>query len=516
MLLRFRSAPTTWWAWACTAVFLSGASTLLVQQGGWTFVLGFALATLYPALLLAGALRYAAREVPIWLPLGAIAIGAARGVAYVSGHPEWASGISLAVEPALALSAAAVVYRADTHGPPTLGQALLVPALLAMVLLEATTGVVLLVGGSFPMPLIAVWLVAVPGLLAIQLAAWGEVGRRELLRASELLEQRADEQTERYRAVSELSSDFAFAGRVLKGGVIRTDWITDAVREITGYDPEYLDARGWLDLVHPEDRVRLEHDLASLFVAPDGDRESVETRIVTRDGDVRWLNIRLGTVRDEADGSYRVVGAARDVTDRVRAEEEGRRLDLRMREMQRLESLGRLAGGIAHDFNNALTVILGNARLALGEADLGPEERRRLERIRSAGEYAAGLTEQILTYSGKAAVALEPIDLSEVVGDLLDLLRASVSKNVRIEAHLQEALPAVEGDVTQLRQLLLNLVVNASDAMADLGGAVRIRTGARELFLVDPAGVGVEHHRHTASLGVSEIRDGCEHVRSPV
>jgi len=332
MLRRFQSAPTAWWAWACTAILVSGASTLLVNEASWSYPAGYTLATLYSALLLAGALRYAAREVPVWLPVGAAVIGAARGFAFLGGHPEWAQGMALTVETSLVLLAAGVVARAQTHGPRTLSQTLLMPALVLVALLEAATALAQFGGAALPDRVIGAWLLAAPGLLALQLSAWAEVGRRELLRAHELLEQRVQEQTERYRAVSELSSDFAFAGRVVRGGFIRTDWITDAVREITGYDAETFQHRGWMDLVYPEDRAKLDYDLRSLFHAADGDRESVETRIVTREGEVRWLNVRLGTVRDEADGSYRVVGAARDVTDRVRAEEGSRRLDLRMRE----------------------------------------------------------------------------------------------------------------------------------------------------------------------------------------
>ena len=500
MLRRFQSAPTAWWAWACTAILISGAITLIVSDVSGSLPLGYGLATLYPALLLAGALRYTARDVPLWLPLVAFGIGVGRGFAQEAGHAEWAQALALMVETSVVLGAAAVIARAETRGPRIPSQTLLIPALVAIAVLEGATALTLLLTEELPMSLVGAWMVGAPALLALQLAAWSEVGRRELVRARQLLEERVHEQTDRYRAVSELSSDFAFAGRLgAHGSGIQTDWITDAVREITGYGPEYFQDRGWLDIVHPEDRVNFEHDLRVLFRASAAERESLETRIITRDGEVRWLNVRLGTVRDEADGSYRIVGAARDVTDRVRAEEGSRRLDLRMREMQRLESLGRLAGGIAHDFNNVLTVILGNTRLAL--AELGPdvpEQRRRLERIRAAAEYVAGLTEQILTYSGKAAVALDPVDLSQISSELLDLLRASVSKKVRIEAHLQEALPAVEGDVTQIRQLLLNLVVNASDAMGDQGGVVRLRTGVR----------GVDVEELAEAVGGSDLPPG--------
>ena len=92
MLRRFQSAPTAWWAWACTSLLVSGAGTLLLPEAGWTYLAGFGLGTLYPALLAAGALRYVAREVPLWLPLAAFAIGVGRGAAQLAGQPEHEDG----------------------------------------------------------------------------------------------------------------------------------------------------------------------------------------------------------------------------------------------------------------------------------------------------------------------------------------------------------------------------------------------------------------------------------------
>jgi CheY-like chemotaxis protein len=186
-------------------------------------------------------------------------------------------------------------------------------------------------------------------------------------------------------------------------------------------------------------------------------------------------------------------------------------MEEKLREMQRLESLGRLAGGIAHDFNNALTVVLGNARLA--QAELPPDHpgAAHLARIHSAAEYAAGLTEQILAYAGKAAVDPVPLDVSTVVNDTLELLRASVGSDVSIETHLPAGLPLVEGDLTQMRQVLVNLVINASEALGGKGGLVRIRTGARGLSESDlgecigAAGVAPGHY---VSLEVSDSGPG--------
>jgi signal transduction histidine kinase/ActR/RegA family two-component response regulator len=166
----------------------------------------------------------------------------------------------------------------------------------------------------------------------------------------------------------------------------------------------------------------------------------------------------------------------RHLAERSRAEDERRQLESHMQHTQKLESLGVLAGGIAHDFNNLLTVILGNSRVAL--ADLGPQapQRDALRRIRTAAEYAAELVDQILTYSGKPSVDLKPIDLSRLIGDMRTLLHASAAGRCKLELLYDSELPAVDADATQIRQVILNLVTNASEAAVDPGTAVTVRT----------------------------------------
>ena len=144
-----------------------------------------------------------------------------------------------------------------------------------------------------------------------------------------------------------------------------------------------------------------------------------------------------------------------------------------MQEAQRLESLGLVTGGVAHDFNNLLTVILGNGRLAL--AELPPEHplRPRVERMLAAAEHGAGLTEQMLVYAGRAPRAQKPIDLSSLVAEMLDLARALASGPRHAPRGARLAAVWVQGDETQLRQVVLNLVANAGEAIGDRAGTVR-------------------------------------------
>jgi signal transduction histidine kinase/CheY-like chemotaxis protein len=209
----------------------------------------------------------------------------------------------------------------------------------------------------------------------------------------------------------------------------------------------------------------------------EGETQEVEGRIVTRDGEVRWLRVLVTGARSPVDGKLRVLGAVRDVTEAQRAEEERRRLEAQMLEAQKLESLGILAGGIAHDFNNLLAVILGNQNLAMSDAEEGSRLAKQLDRIRSAGKHAQALANQMLAYSGKAAVSLKPFDLSGLVEEMRELLEASTSKKCRLEISLDRDRTVVEGDPSQLRQVIMNLVTNASEALQDRAGRVTVSTG---------------------------------------
>jgi signal transduction histidine kinase len=166
-----------------------------------------------------------------------------------------------------------------------------------------------------------------------------------------------------------------------------------------------------------------------------------------------------------------------DITERRKAEEERVVLEAQVRHAQRLESLGVLAGGVAHDFNNLLAIILGNLRLALQRIDPDSEAGEKLREVRNAAEHAARLTDQMLTYAGKGTQTLAPLDLSALARDLLELLRSSLADRLHLETDLPEGLPLVDGDQVQLRQVILNLVTNAAEAVAERDATLTLRTG---------------------------------------
>jgi signal transduction histidine kinase len=154
-----------------------------------------------------------------------------------------------------------------------------------------------------------------------------------------------------------------------------------------------------------------------------------------------------------------------------------RRADEQMRNAQKLESLGVLAGGIAHDFNNLLVGVLGNAGLALLELPEDSSARQPIRDIEVSAQRAAELTRQMLAYSGRGRFRVEPVDLSAVVEEMSQLLRRVISKQTQLSLRLGRQVPAVVADVTQLRQVVMNLITNASDALGELGGTVTLETG---------------------------------------
>ncbi len=173
-----------------------------------------------------------------------------------------------------------------------------------------------------------------------------------------------------------------------------------------------------------------------------------------------------------------VIAVALDVTERRRLEAE--RMQARLQQSQKLESLGLLAGGIAHDFNNLLVGMLGNASLAMMKLGEDSPARESVHHIEMAAERAADLTRQMLAYSGKGRFVVEPMDLSRIVEEMAHLLRVSLSRRASLKLSFEPQIPAVEADVAQIRQLVMNLITNASDAVGDRPGLITLSTSSVE------------------------------------
>ncbi|MCX7016677.1 MAG: PAS domain-containing protein [Candidatus Sumerlaeota bacterium] len=197
-----------------------------------------------------------------------------------------------------------------------------------------------------------------------------------------------------------------------------------------------------------------------------------------RSGDGRIWSVRGYPAKDPKGRMVGVVESRYDITEHKKAEDERENLEKQFLQAQKLDSLGILAGGIAHDFNNLLMGILGHASLAL--MDLPPDSpaRERVDQIQTAGLRAADLTRQLLAYSGKGKFVIAPTDLSAVVREMTHLLDVTVSKKVTIQYRLAPKLPAVDADPTQIRQIVMNLMTNASEAIGDKTGVIAFATGA--------------------------------------
>ena len=259
----------------------------------------------------------------------------------------------------------------------------------------------------------------------------------------------------------------------------RCTFQTGVARELFGFPPDDTSSLSWFNVVHPEDRPRVENQLRESFASG----ETVELkpfRMRRFDGHWIWYEC-TGITYQRADGEHRFICVARDFSERRREEEERRALEVRMQQVQRLESLGMLAGGIAHDFNNLLTPIIGEARLALADLVASSPVRERLERIVRAAQRAADLTRQMLTNAGAEPPRTDRVDLSQLVEEMARLVGDGASREVEIHYELPKGLPNVDGDATQLGQVVTNLVSNALESLSPGSGSVTIRTAEAHL-----------------------------------
>ena len=201
----------------------------------------------------------------------------------------------------------------------------------------------------------------------------------------------------------------------------------------------------------------------------------LETQVDERTAEIRQTRDQLKERADLLEKRAHQLEVA--YAEREQAQEERKNLEGKLQQAQKLESLGVLAGGIAHDFNNLLTAVLGNAELALMELSPEAPARAEIQQISTAARRAAQLTRQMLAYSGRGKFLVEALDLSKLVEEMAHLLQVSISKNVVLKYNFAENLPAIEADASQIRQVVMNLIINASEAIGEKSGVVTVSTG---------------------------------------
>jgi PAS domain S-box-containing protein len=276
------------------------------------------------------------------------------------------------------------------------------------------------------------------------------------------------ESEKRFRTLFEQSPDAIFVednhGRVLDAN--------PAACRLHGVTREQLLATPVTDLVPPEDRVNFNDQFRNVV---DGTWRHFESRSYTVDK--RTVPVDVHVSRITYGGAPGLLFHVRDISERVRVEEERRALEAQAQQTQKLESLGVLAGGIAHDFNNLLMAILGNVELALRLVSSTAQERLHLYEIEKTAHRAADLCRQMLAYAGRGRFMLEQLNLNDLIVDMQQIFAVACSKKARLEYQLASEVPAIVGDATQVRQVVMNLVINAAEALGDAAGIITIRTG---------------------------------------
>jgi PAS domain S-box-containing protein len=243
---------------------------------------------------------------------------------------------------------------------------------------------------------------------------------------------------------------------------------SEECKRIFGQPEDYAPSlEGLLQIITPPDRARVANEIQRGIAEKSGC--STEFRVAWPNGELRTVTFTSQVALDEEGSPRHVFGACQDVTDDRRAQEEALA-------GQKLETVGTLANGVAHDFNNLLGAVLAQAELAQAELASGSYPEEELEVIRKVAIRGSEIVRQLMIYAGNESEVLELVDLSRIVDEMLALLTVSVSKHARLETDLGKCLPPVRASPAQLRQILMNLVTNASEAMGERDGVIRVAT----------------------------------------
>jgi two-component system, cell cycle sensor histidine kinase and response regulator CckA len=283
--------------------------------------------------------------------------------------------------------------------------------------------------------------------------------------------------TERKRAEAELRESeerLKYAERIAHVGNWQWDMRTNSVSgseemyRIFGKPPDYIPSfEGFMEDLVPPDRERMERLIQDSLETKVG--HSIEYQLAFPSGDLRTISCIWELLLDDEGMPVRMFGTCQDITDSRRAQEESFA-------RQKLESVGTLASGIAHDFNNLLAGVLAQADLALSECAVGSYPEGELNAIRNVAIRGSEIVRQLMVYAGRESEVVGLVDVSRIVTDTLELLKVSVSKRAVLELDLGQDLPAIMANAAHVRQIVMNLIMNASEALEERDGVIRVTT----------------------------------------
>jgi PAS domain S-box-containing protein len=272
------------------------------------------------------------------------------------------------------------------------------------------------------------------------------------------------ESEERFRRVFEEGP----LGLAIVGRDYRFQKVNSALCQLVGYPEAELAQLSFADITYPDD-LQADVELAERLFRREIPFYRMQKRYVKKSGEIIWINLTASMILGPGGEPLHGIAMVEDITEIKRTQEE-------TLARHKLESLGTLASGIAHDFNNLLGAVQVQAEMALAELNVGSSCEEELKTIRGVAMRGAEIVRQLMIYAGKESVAAGPVDLSKIVEEMLALLKVSVSKHAVVRADLGNDLPAVAAGSAQIRQIVLNLITNASEAIGNRDGVIRVAT----------------------------------------
>ncbi len=293
---------------------------------------------------------------------------------------------------------------------------------------------------------------------------------REEIRQKELAQKSFSESEARLKTIFDTAEDYIFIKDKQKKYILMNPAMARSINK----KPSDLIGITYNDIKEsPSNQKEIEFDDDEVLKGKKVERES-HYIILGEEKVTHTLKVPIF----EEDGSISgICGIARDITQKRKREKRQKDLEEKMLQTQKLESLGVISGGIAHDFNNLLVGILGNASLVQMDNNLSVENNNSLNDIISSAEKASEFCDQLLTYSGKGQFNLEPINLNDSIHEILKLMKKVISKKVSLVTNLEAGLPNIKSNTSQVQQIIMNLITNASDSFGGIEGTITISTG---------------------------------------